>query len=86
MCDSFLTSIVTLVDTLKGKLSRRSYLWSTSKLDFSSSKQEKVNVLVMSTYMDDTRQEGTGINSTGSGLGTRLGTRIICTKAKDPEN
>lgn len=53
MCDSFLTSTVTPVDTLKGKLSQRSYLWSTSKLDFSSSKQEKVNVLVMSTCVDD---------------------------------
>lgn len=67
MWDGFLTSTVTLVNTLKGKLSRRSHLWSTSKLDFSSLKQEKVNVLVLSTYVDDTMQGATGINSTALG-------------------
>lgn len=54
-----------LADTLKGKLSPRSCLWSTSKLGCRSSKQEEVNALAVSTRVDDTMQGGTGISSTG---------------------
>lgn len=89
MCDSFLTSAVTLVDALKGKLSQRSYLWSTSKLDFSSSKQEKVNVLVISTCVDDTMQGGAGISSPGWGDQNHMQKtykKESSTEAKDLEN
>lgn len=64
MCDSFLTGTVMLVDTLKGKLSQRSCLCSTSKLGFGSSKQEEVNALAVSSRVDDTMQGGTHISTT----------------------
>lgn len=65
MCNSFLTCTVVLVDTLRGKLSQRSYLWPTSKQSSRSSKQEEVNALTESTRVDDTIQGGTGMSSTG---------------------